>query len=78
MPAEEKPFLLGILMTVGIKSLITLRHTAFWLTLWNVCLMVFKITYPIKKCAEDLNRHFSEEDIDGQEAHEKMFKVANH
>ena len=46
MPAEEKPFLLGILMTVGIKSLITLRHTAFWLTLWNVCLMVFKITYP--------------------------------
>lgn len=46
MPAEEKPFLLGILMIIGLKSLITLMHTAFRLTLWNVCLMVFKITYP--------------------------------
>lgn len=43
---EEKNFLSGTLITIGLKSLITVRRTAFWLTLWNVCLMVFKITYP--------------------------------
>lgn len=43
---EEKNFLSGTLITIGLKSLIPLRHTAFWLTLWNVYLMVFKITYP--------------------------------
>ena len=33
---------------------------------------------PIQKWAEDLNRHFSKEDIDGQEAHEKMLNIANY
>ena len=28
--------------------------------------------------AEDLNRHFSKEDTDGQQAHEKMLNTANY
>ena len=31
-----------------------------------------------KKLAEDINRHFSEENIDGQQTHEKMFKITNY
>ena len=33
---------------------------------------------PIKKWAEDLNRHSLKEDKYGQEAHEKMLSVANY
>ena len=28
--------------------------------------------------AEDINRHFSKENIDGQQTHEKMFKITNY
>ena len=35
-------------------------------------------TNPLKKWAEALNRHFSKEDRDGQDAHEKMFNTANY
>ena len=30
------------------------------------------------KKAEDLSGHFFKEDIDGQQAHEKMLNIANH
>ena len=30
------------------------------------------------KISADLNRHFSKEDTDGQEAHRKMFNITNY
>ena len=33
---------------------------------------------PIKKQTEDLEIHFSKEDIDGQQAYEKMLNIANY
>ena len=42
-------------------------------------LNIIKTNNSIKKEAEDLNRHFHQRrHIDGQEAHEKMFNIANY
>ena len=41
-------------------------------------LNIKKTNNPIKKWAEDLNRHFSNENTDGQEAHEKMLNITNY
>lgn len=32
----------------------------------------------IKKCTEDLNRHFFKEDKDGQQTHEKILNITNY
>ena len=41
-------------------------------------LNIRKTNSPIKKWAEDLNRHFPKEDINGQETHEKMLNISNY
>ena len=33
---------------------------------------------PVKKWAEDLNRHFSKRHTEGQQTHEKMLSITNH
>ena len=41
-------------------------------------LNIKKYKNTFEKQAEDLNRHFSKEDTDGQKAHEKMLNTANY
>ena len=33
---------------------------------------------PIKKWVKDVNRHFSKEDIDGQQTYKKMLNITNY